>query len=502
MWRKYKKLLFRRQFIMGKSFVEDLEGWQRIRITNKYCLTIHPELTVYQNTKDGQSVTLLGFVLDSTNPNKTNAEMVDDLMELLASGKNIKDIIRHTYSLGGRWVLIIQDVEEIHILNDACGFRQVHYTDKRFYEDFWVASQTGLLSEILNLSYDQTILEDFVDCYEMNDGQYWWPGDATPFREIKRLLPNHCLNATTGSSWRYWPDRNLQELSLEEGIDKGSKLLKGLIRSAANRFELAFSLTAGKDTRLLLAASKEFRHSIFFFTMKFWNMTKKHVDIVIASKILKNLGLKHHLIQCPKRMDEEFKKIYERNVPTAREVYGELVQGLYEQLPENKIHVKGNASSVIEYEMWPEEIRLNGMGLAKHALMGKNCFAACEFEKWLVNTSKSLYNIDILTLYMWEQRLGSWQGMSQTEWDIAQEFFDPCNCRTLLTTLLSIPIEYRTYPYPKSIIFDFLMREMWPDVLSVPINPNLTSFAGCFSYTRKKILWFIQKNHLKGHKKK
>lgn len=74
-----------------------------------------------------------------------------------------------------------------------------------------------------------------------------------------------------------------------------------------------------------------------------------------------------------------------------------------------------------------------------------------------------------MTLFQWEQRYGNWQGMSQTEWDIVQEVFDPCNCRALLVTLLSAPEEYRKGP--RYILFEELTKRMWPDVLREPINP-------------------------------
>ena len=107
--------------------------------------------------------------------------------------------------------------------------------------------------------------------------------------------------------------------------------------------------------------------------------------------------------------------------------------------------------------------------------LGGNSFSAREFDKWLEKAKSNIYNLDIMTLFMWEQRYGRWQSMSQTEWDIAVEIFDPCNCRALLMTLLSVPEKYRKGP--EYVLFEELMKNMWPDVLCEPINPELKGTA-------------------------
>ena len=307
-----KKLLFRRQFILGPSFVDAFPWWKRINIANNLCLTAHPDLNTYQCVRDNKSITLLGYILDPNDPDATDKNIVDLLTEQFLKPGDIQSFIEQTYNYGGRWVLIVDDGNEVYLFNDALGFRQIFYTTKKYCEDTWCASQPGALAEAINLQYDDNDLKKFFDCYEKDDGQYWWPNDRTAFKEVKHLLANHYLNLASGKNIRYWPNQNITELSLDEGIKRGAKLLKGLVKSAANRYELAFTITAGRDTRLLLAASREIRHKIFFFTMMYWRMTKGSADVVIPSRLLKKLGLQHHVIKCPPQMENKFKYIYEQ----------------------------------------------------------------------------------------------------------------------------------------------------------------------------------------------
>lgn len=392
-----QKLLFRRQFALGPYFVDALPWWKRLRVGKHLCLTVHPDLNTHQCVREERSLTLLGYILDPHNPNATDADILGCLIEKVG---NFNLFLEQTNQLGGRWVLITADGNDVRLVNDALGFRQIFYADKTAGEDVWCASQTGILRETLKLEYDHNTLEQLYGSYERDDGQYWWPNDRTPFKEIKHLLPNHYLDLTSGVGVRYWPNEALREVSLEESIESGAKLLRGLIASAANRYELAFTITAGRDTRLLLAASREISREIYFFTMMYWRMTKKSVDIVVPSRLLKELGLSHHVIKCPPQMDDKFKEIYARNVPTAREVYGTIAQGLYDHYPEERICVKGNASAVVKYKKLPSGDRqdLSGAVFAKWQHFGKNSFAASEFDKWLGTAKGSAYNIDMVTL--------------------------------------------------------------------------------------------------------
>ena len=46
-----EKLLYRRQYILGPYFIEKLASWKRINICKSICLTVHPELEVYQTVQ-------------------------------------------------------------------------------------------------------------------------------------------------------------------------------------------------------------------------------------------------------------------------------------------------------------------------------------------------------------------------------------------------------------------------------------------------------------------
>lgn len=466
------QLLFRRQFILGPRFADQFSSWQKVKLGGDLHLTVHPDLAIYRRHVPEGSITLLGYILDPLRPDANDGQILDDLLGQLRARRSLHDFFRHTYGLGGRWILIVNNNRQTGLFSDALGQRQICYTDPAMARERWYASQPGIIAETLNLQMSNDILGAFMQSYAGNDQQYWWPYDLTPYKEIKHLPPNHYLNLETGLRARYWPDAALDDVPLDEGVRRCSATLTGLMQSAYNRFEIALPLTSGWDSRMLLAASRPFKDRTFYFSMKYWNLTDKTHDIRVPGKLLAKLRLQHHVIECPASMEEGFRKLYTRNVTTAREVYGSIAQGLYEQYPGNRVCMKGNASATVKSVYRSPErhgTTVTGAELAEKAGMKAGSFGAQSLENWLHDAAPSCFNVNPLNLFYWEQRMGNWQAMSALEWDMVQEVFQPFNCRTLLADLLSVDERLRAPPDYK--LFRELILGLWPEALCEPINP-------------------------------
>ena len=465
------KLLFRRQFILGPYFIERFKSWKKIKINNSIFLTVHPDLQLCQTIHKSKSLTLLGYILDPYDPKSKDIDIINRLIRQIETSD---DIFQYTENFGGRWILILDDGKEMRLFNDATGLRQVFYTTKSS-QVMWCASQPGIIAEELNLEFDKNAVNTFINSSEYKHNiEYWWPGDSSPFREIKHLLPNHYLDFKKGISRRYWPNKKLSYISLEEGVKKSAEILKGLIKSAFNRFDLALAITAGWDTRVLLAACKEVSESIFYYTLIYYDLTEGSHDVKIPSALLSQLGLKHNIIKCPFRMDNEFEEIYKRNVTTAHDAWGNIAQGLYEHYPQNRVCIKGAISSeIVKHYYLPvaNTKNVNAAILAQMVDLKGNPFVIKHFNKWLSEAREiaDRYNINIVDLFAWELWTGNWQAMSQLEWDIVQEVFTPYNCRNLLITLLSVKKKYRRPPDYK--LYRKLIVNLWAQTLKRPINP-------------------------------
>jgi hypothetical protein len=428
--------------------------------------------------QDGRSVALLGYVLDPHEPTATDADVVHRLLRWMESDRSREAFIRQTFAFGGRWILVVDDGSDVWLFNDPCGYRQVYHTHGSPH-GFWCASQPGLLAETLHLAPDGEASR-FIDAQQKRHPQYWWPSDTSPYKEVRHLVPNHYLDAGTGMAHRFWPEGDIAPRTLEEVVEENARLLQRLIESAAYRYELALSITAGGDTRLLLAGSRSIRDRLYCFTTLHWDLDRTSPDIRIPSQLLPRLGLQHHVIPCPPSMEREFKSIYDRNVSAAREAYGTIAQGFFNHYPGAKVAMMGNAVPIARNH-FRTDLRRRRPEADGHAIEPRTLawltnrpeeFALRAFGRWLSDVPPM--NLDVLTLFCWEDHEGGWAAMSQLEWDIVQEEFVPYNSRQFLTNMLSVPELYRartSTARSPNVLWDMLMLRLWPEVLCEPVNP-------------------------------
>jgi hypothetical protein len=480
-------LLYRSQFVLGPHFIDEFESWKRIRIDDSMCLTVHPSLLTSQTFYQDKSITLLGFVLDPDHPEANDSDIINSLVQSFSS---FRDLFERTTKLGGRWILIVDDGHEIVLFHDVVGLRQVFYTDVHQIRDIWCASQPGMIAGMLDLQMDGEAVE-FIKGIWSSYKEYWVPGDGSLYKEIRHLMPNHYLNLKTGQSYRYWPDKNLDPLSLDEAIEKISGTLTGLMQSASNRFDLALALSAGWDSRLVLASCKGIRHRISYYSIIRPGMPRSHSDIKVPSRLLSRLGLKHDIIECPPELSSEFVEIFNKNVPFAHDVVPPRMQALLDYYKHRKVAVTGGVSEVARcHYRLPESQQLTVSTLpqlSSMARIGDHPFAMRLFEKWLVGLGE-VYNLDVLDLFMWEQDFGNWLAMLLLEFDIAwQDIFTPFNARSLLLDLLSVDEQYRRPP--KYELYRRLMVNLWPEVLCEPINPHKKKKKGLRSIRRQSKLF-------------
>lgn len=253
------------QFILGPAFAERLAGWQRITVAEQIRLTAHPALACTQVADHARELTLIGHILDPLTPGAANADILRALLRHFTSREAL---IVATDGLGGRWLLIATNSRESFLFHDALGLRQAFHTEPAEIGALWVMSQPGLASEVLSLAPDEQAL-DYMDTQTFRRAsEYRFPVTASTFRGIKHLVPNHWLDLKTGRSHRYWPLAPLEILTPEAAIDRLGTLMSGMIRAAASRFELAFSLTAGLDSRLVLAAARGVADRLSIMTLR------------------------------------------------------------------------------------------------------------------------------------------------------------------------------------------------------------------------------------------
>ena len=245
----------------------------------------------------GKSLTLLGFALDPDEPDASNEQILQRLIENLAQ---CGDVLEAMDSLGGRWVLVVHDGTETMLVQDASAQRQVHFTRHAPGGAMMCASETGLMAGLLGLEMDPEAVEFIrsrgTDDYEI----YWMPGDTSLFPGIAALLPNHCLYLSDGTSRRFWPVAPIAPVDPAHALAESLRLLRGQFDAARRRYRLAVPMTAGWDSRLMLALSKSEADDLHAFTLAYPHLPVGSRDVAVPARLLQKLGIDHHVIPYPK----------------------------------------------------------------------------------------------------------------------------------------------------------------------------------------------------------
>jgi len=399
------------------------------------------------------------------------------------------DLITIIKPYAGRYALIYRDNATFAILHDPLGLREIYYCTQQ--NIVICGSQPNLLVHFSNPriheSSDPELLE-FVQNHlpRVRNGRLW-PGDGTPYEAVKHLLPNHYLDLTRMESCRYWPNTALSRIELEEAVSKCTAFLQGAMKAAAHRHSLMMAVTAGLDSRALLAASKEISNSIYFFINKHATLSDRSGEIRIPKEIFRRIGIPFNVHTYPKDVPEEFKRIFLDNTFYAKEILLPAIYNIYFNQHSDKVNILG-VGEVGRTKFYEDPKNLTPYYLAYMLKYKKSSFAVRECEKWLSGAEPiaKKFGLNIMTMFWWEVLIGNWGSVGNSESDIAIEEFDPYNSHLLYETFLSTDAKYRTLN--DNILFEEMIRFMWPELLSVPANPP--------EHIKDWLMLFLHKSHL------
>jgi hypothetical protein len=453
-----------------------LPGWQHERV-NDHNVYAHPELGVTIHRSDaGVTLLLLGFAIDPDYPEHDDAAVLEVLAADRERGTEQATIDR----LSGRFVLFVFDGPRIHVQADATGARAVEYTWSG--DEFHAASQSFLLAEAVQLVDDDRRAAFAGSRHAQLDREAFLPADVTLFDHVHRLVPNHRLDVAERRQVRVWPVEPLGEASLVEAAGFAARQLSASLEGASFRFPLSLPLTAGYDSRALLAATPRSRRArLYVYTLLYRHLSRFSADAHVASRVARRAGLRHHLVDCRPLPGAKWRRLYTGNSPLAHyDDWGVIAHGMLDGLPGGHVALKGNASEIVRNFYWHDgaapPMRAAGDVVALHSGWSELPFVVDAVERWFEATEPiaRASGVAVDDLFYWEHRCGSWQAQSQLEWDIAQETFMPFGNRRMLARLLAVPAAERA-DHGQALLHE-IMRVTDPDMLELPFNPTSAGY--------------------------
>jgi hypothetical protein len=458
-------LLYRRQFILTNCPIPDLPEWTSVNFGPCY-LKIHPDLEITMAQGSKAEFLLLGFVLNHNRPEASNQELMD---EMAGTCHNVDTMLEYCRDLCGRYVIIFNFSGKTGLLNDLIGSRSVYYCLHQ--NNVWCASQPGTLARFLGIEEDcSPVVRTFVERDMFASGEGCWIGEGTKYVGVRHLLPNHYLDFEEKRSIRYWPDCPRGNLDLESASRTSATILENTMRAATNRFHLSMAITAGWDSRCLLAATTNVRSKIYYYIQKYGGMTDNHPDIRVPRKLTRKLGIPFHITECGDYQDDAFDMALERNVFVLHNPAKKVLFRSFYQSFQDKVNASGNISDLCRtiYGISPVHEIADLLTLVH---LSDSEYATDSLKQWYseMKSRCDTYGYNLRDLFFWEQVLGNWGSMFAAELDIAIDEFYPFGTRRLIETILAVDEKLR--PSDNSKVHRMIIELLWPELLSEQINP-------------------------------
>ena len=369
----------------------------------------------------------------------------------------------------GTFALLFKDNNNTIILHDARALREIYYCTMP--NQIVCGSQPNLITKFSNPEIQPTSNPDLLDFYKNHLWDSRWIGDETYFESVKHLLPNHYFDITNHEVRRYWPNEPIKPLPLAEAVSRSCKFLQGIMKAIVHRHSVIMAVTAGTDSRTLLAASRGIQNKMYHFVNNS-GLGFDHPDIYVPQSMLNSLEIPFHVQEVPTDVDDEFRKVFFNNTFLATECLLPAIYNVFFKNHDDKTCILG-VGEIGRNFYGKEPKNLNAYRMA-YLLKYKKChYVIKQCEKIMADILPVAREsgINVLDLFYWEQRLGNWGAVRNSESCIAIEKVDPYDSHMLCEIFLGVDEKYKNYQETPCVLFREIIRNMWPDLLEWPINP-------------------------------
>lgn len=456
------------QFVLSRS-VDPPVGWSAVTL-GAWTLGYHPTLPVVSiDDDDGVQVGwLLGYPITSGG-------------ELLTSGGRVTlragvEPVGFVDDLGGRFLAVFVNTVTPSVYPDACGSYSSVYCPALEI----AASTPGLIP------YDTTTTDrtELIEQLGIPWSNSMYPVGLTPRHGIHRLLPHHHLDLDRWVISRHGPNwRPRGTTSVDEAVHDIARITTRNIGAILEHFSCYLPLTAGHDSRMLLACARQWVSDLELYTLDFPGLADAN-DSHVAAQIARRFDLTHRRVPLRTARNEDLETWMYRISCSVGEPRGWQATTSYRTLDPNRVRLGGNIGDVARSSSvyWtrddhPDDI-VTPQRLAAHAVShlakltpGQQAASVStvvleQLEHWIehAGTTDALQLLDMFYL---ENRVGSWAGVFPYAEYYAPGFtiFPMCH-RDVVSNMMQVPQHVRR---DGSLTGEVIRRE-WPELLAWPFN--------------------------------
>jgi hypothetical protein len=293
--------------------------------------------------------------------------------------------------------------------------------------------------------------------------------DMTSRLGVERLHPNHYLDLSQWKAHRHWPTGPLDDpCDPEEAIGIVSRLIQRHMAAATRHEPVQMALTAGFDSRAILACSREYMARAEFMTMAIPDNMGR-LDVEMATRLAAKHGLPHRVLDHLPPSQHDLDAWLWRTGSSVSEPRGWRSARSYSQArPLAEVTGAGGEAARVAY--WRDA----GFGkktLTPHVLV--DCLDLLPSPRLLANAHAWMNSYPASTTaqmldgFYLEQSLGVTAGaLAYGDAGYVRSRLYPFVNRQSLEAMMRLPEDYKlARRFPRDLI-----RHNWPELLGTPFN--------------------------------
>lgn len=482
--------LYRKGFIIYPAdtgeFVKP-DSYVTKKINEVFCISHDSGYPVSVVEEDGVYCVVIGVVLDTKSFKLDRKFISENILNMIGgdvdSAFKNEHFLDYLDYLNGRYCIVLIKNDSMYVTNDASGMRTVFYHDSLNI----IASHYNLLNEVAKESQ-----HPLVDIYKTQKERYvrakWFspfglPGNITFYNHIYQLVCNHFYDLKQHKQVRFWPRDKNYEFDVRQAVTYISQTIKKTESVLADNFEVYQSLTMGNDSRMSLAAARDSKDKIVFFTYNNNQFPEadSQYNCIFASLAAKQLGLHHVLIDSTNDLTDSESELLLKN--NYRQHHKGIISGFrktFKNLDPNKaMHIRTNITEVMRQSYYniPKRVSLDELA-AKMAHWSsyppkyKEDFEV--IKQYYLTYIKDMdftnvFKFDYGDIFYLEYRMNQWHSAVVQNQDFIFDTFILFNTRKILEYGMLIPKQLKD----SNIFVDEIQRVLWPELLQLK-HPNIT----------------------------
>ncbi len=466
---KNSKFLFCRGFLICKQTgVKITPYFSSQKLNNNYTLYLHTMISETHAKCENKTIYVLGLAYFSNEKYISDLSVAESLSNELKKSRT--DFLNTLDFMGGRYVILIVDNENIEVFGDTCGARAVFYSNKS--ECF--GSHLELVNLVAKADFSEIEKTSIENKYHYS---YAYPGHFTKFDGIYFLIPNFSINTKDFKQTRFFPREKVSKknnlLEIKNDVFKVFKTEMAEIQKHHDK--IALSLTAGLDSRVTFHATKELSDKITYFT------EDRDIDIPMVKTLAEEYNLKwigsdsKDIIFLDGSVYDNYNKIVKDKVfpiGAQKTLYTQFWNMNMFGVDNGWIHINSQYAEISRGRN--NGAGLDGFGFSDSKTYNFDMFVECYLQSTynflskekqesqkksmlnnsiIMNSLKEYYNLLGLEKYIslgynpwdllyWEQRCGKFLSISHMPSDPVFESTSLSNCREAILAMLQVEDKY------------------------------------------------------------